>query len=662
MAESAEDISGVGPTSPGRSYSYQRYIDGPDPLAEPRDLRRELERIGRDVMEGASARQALRELLRQGSKHRQGLDDLARRVNAQRRKLQGNHRVDGTLQEVRGLLEQALHQEREALVSQNTDDARFREFQLDALPGDTGSAVKELSNYDFISAEAQQSFDQIQQLLGREMLDQLFAGMKAALEHATPADIDSVRLMLTDLSALLADYAAGTDTPDQFRTFMADHGAHFPEDPSSVSDLVDLLAARAAAAEGMMRSLTADQRAELSQLSQQALGDSSLADSLATLDRQLKNLRPGEKWNGSANFKGHTPMGLGEATRAMEELARLDDLAHQLAQDYPGATLADIDHQSLENALGRGAAQALSDLAELERELLAQGLLQRGPDGTLQLSPKAIRKLGESILRDVAKSVGNRQGERDTRRSGAAGEPTGASRPWAFGDTHAWNVPRTLLNAQLRQAGGDQRTLDVADVEIIETEQRTRAAVVLLVDTSWSMVQDGRWVPMKRTVLALHQLISTRFRSDALQVITFGRSARRIELSELIGLEGAHVQGTNLHHGLLLAGEHLAKHPDAMPVVLVVTDGEPTAHLEGRSGVVFSYPPLSETLTATITELDKLTARRAAITFFALGEDPRLIEFMDSMARRCGGRLVAPDLDGLGAEVLADYLRNRTRT
>jgi uncharacterized protein with von Willebrand factor type A (vWA) domain len=267
--------------------------------------------------------------------------------------------------------------------------------------------------------------------------------------------------------------------------------------------------------------------------------------------------------------------------------------------------------------------------------------------------------LAESALRDVLDKNSSRRGERATRRPGLAGELTGASRPWAFGDTESWDVPRTLLNAHLRHAGGDDRMIDVADVEINQTEHSSRAAVALCVDTSWSMVQDGRWVPMKRTALALHQLISTRFRTDELQLITFGRGAEKVELGDLIGLEGTYVQGTNLHHALILAGQHLHRHPDAVPVVLVVTDGEPTAHVEPDGQLSFSYPPQPETLRATVRELDRLTGRRAAITFFVLGDDPRLTRFMDALARRCSGRVVAPDLDGLGAEVVADYLRTR---
>lgn len=640
-------------------YTYGPYVDGPDPLAPPVDLRAALDKIGRDVMEGSSLQQALRELLRQGTGDRRGLDDLTRELWKRRRDLQRNNRIDGTLQEVRELLDKALTAEKAALARQDSDDARFRELDLETLPDSTARAVRALGEYDWQSAEGRQAYQDIKDLLGREMLDQRFSGMKQAMQQVTPQDVQRIAQMLDDLNELLAEHAAGTDTAARFAEFMRKHGEFFPENPQSVDELVDVLAARSAAAQRMMQSLSAEQRAELAELSQQAFGDPRLGQSLSQLDAQLQNLRPGEDWSGSGRFRGDSPMGMGEATRAMEELGRLEDLTDQLSQSYPGARLDDIDLDDLQGALGEQARADVEALAALERELREQGVFERAPDGSLRLSPKALRRLGESALRDVVDQIGARRGERNTRRSGAAGEPTGASRPWAFGDTESWNVPRTLLNAQLRQSGGDERVMDVADVEVIETEQRTKAVVALCVDTSWSMVQDGRWVPMKRTALALHQLISTRFRSDALQLITFGRGAEKVELADLIGLEGAYVQGTNLHHALILAGQHLHRHPDAVPVVLVVTDGEPTAHVARDGGLEFSYPPQPETLRATVTEVDRLTAKRAAITFFVLGEDPSLASFMDDLARRCNGRVVAPDLDGLGAEVVADYLRTR---
>jgi uncharacterized protein with von Willebrand factor type A (vWA) domain len=643
----------------GRRYAYGPYTDGPDPLAPPVDIRAALDEIGRDVMEGSSPRTALQELLRRGMGERRGLDDLTREIWRQRSKLQRENRLDGTLQEVRELLQRALDAERDALGRDDSDDARFREMQLDALPSDTGGAVRELNEYDWRSADAREAYEQIRELLGRELLDQRFQGMKQAMENATPQDVERIREMLDDLNSLLADHAAGQDTQQQFEQFMQNHGEFFPEGPQNTDELVDLLAARSAAAQRMMNSMTEAQRNELMELAQQAFGDPRLAEALGQLDAQLQGLRPGEDWEGQGRFRGENPMGMGEATRAMEQLGQLDALAEQLAQSYPGARLEDIDLESLGHHLGDEARVEARALAELQRELERQGLFERAPDGTLSLSPKALRRLGESALRDIADRLGARRGERETHRSGAAGDATGATRPWAFGDTEAWSVPRTLLNAQLRRAGGDARLLDVTDVEIVETEQRTRAAVALCVDTSWSMVQDGRWVPMKRTALALHQLISTRFRGDDLKLITFGRHARGVELAELIGLEGVWEQGTNLHHALTLAGQHLRRNPDAQPVVLVVTDGEPTAHLQPDGHAVFDYPTSPATLHATVAELDRLSALHAAFTFFVLGDDPRLAEFMDGIARRCGGRVVAPTLDGLGAEVVADYLRTR---
>jgi len=642
-----------------RRYSYGPYDGGPDPLAPPFDLRAAIDRIGDDVLDGSSPRQALRELLRRGLGERRGLDDLTRRLWQRRRELQRDNRLDGTLQQVRELLDRALTAERDALGRQNSDDARFRELQLDALPTDTGGAVRELENYDWQSPDGRAAYEQIRDLLGREMLDQRFAGMKQALQDATPQDVQAIRDMLDDLNELLAAHARLEDTTEQFERFMDRHGHFFPENPRSTDELIDVLAARSAAAQRMLNSMSDQQRAELAALTEQAFGDPRLAQALAELDARLQQLRPGQDWQGSGRFRGDNPLGMGEATRALEELGRLEELGEQLAQDYPGARLDDIDLDLLGEVLGEQARVDARALAELERELRTQGIVERAADGSLRLSPKALRRLGETALRDVADRVTGRVGERETRLAGAAGEASGATRPWTFGDTEPWHVPRTLLNAQLRRAAGDPRPLDVLDVEVIDTERRVRAAVALCVDISWSMVQEGRWVPMKRTALALHHLITTRFRGDDLALITFGRHAEKVDLGRLVGLEGAYVQGTNLHHALILAGQHLRRHPDATPVVLVVTDGEPTAHLEPDGTPAFSYPPAAQTVHATVGELDRLTGLNAAITFFVLGDDPRLAAFTDKLARRCGGRVVAPDPDGLGASVVADYLRHR---
>jgi uncharacterized protein with von Willebrand factor type A (vWA) domain len=647
-------------TNPDK-YSYGPYHDGPDPLAPPLDLREALDEIGRDVMEGSSPRTALEELLRRGMRGANGLDDLTRELWRKRSEISRRHRLDGTLQQVRELLDEALEAERGALFPDPSDDARFAEAQLDALPPSTAAAVNELAEYDWKSEKGRENYQQIRDLLGQELLESRFQGMKQALQNTSPEDVERVKQMMSDLNDLLAAHARGDDTGQQFEDFMNQHGEFFPENPQNTDELIDALAARAAAAQRMMNSMSAQQRAELSELINQAFGDPSLAQQVAALDANLRALRPGEDWESGQRFRGKDPLGLGEGAQAMQDLGELDALAEQLGQSYPGASLEDIDLEALARQLGDEARVDAARLAELERELRRQGLFERAPDGSLRLSPKALRRLGETALRNVVGQLRSRRGERDTALAGAAGEPTGATREWRFGDTEPWDVPRTVRNAVLRSASVGSRSvkLDVSDVEVMETEQRSRAAVALCVDTSWSMVQDGRWVPMKRTALALHQLIGTRFRSDALEVITFGRHATTVDIGELTALEGAWEQGTNLHHALLLAARHVRRHPDAVPVVLVVTDGEPTAHLESDGEAVFNYPPQPRTLAATMVQVDALAKLGASITVFMLGEDPKLAQFVDMVARRSGGRVVAPDLDGLGAAVVSDYLRGR---
>jgi uncharacterized protein with von Willebrand factor type A (vWA) domain len=649
-------------TSP--RYSYGPWHGGPDPLAPPADLAAALDEIGRDVMDGASPRAAVRELLRRGMDGTRGLDDLARQVWRRRAEITRRHRLDGTLQQVRELLDRALEAERRELFPDPDDDARFREAQLDALPPDTARAVNELADYDWRSAAAAQAYQEIRDLLGQQLLEQRFQGMKQALQSTSPEDLERIQQMLSDLNDLLAAHARGdADTPQRFDEFMRRHGEFFPEDPQNIDELIDALAARAAAGQRMLNSMSAEQREQIMQLAQQAFGDPRLAQQLAQLDAQLQALRPGEDWQGSERFRGDDPLGLGEGAQAMSDLAELDALSEQLAQSYAGARTEDVDLEALTRQLGDQARVDARRLAELERELERQGFFERAPDGSLRLSPKALRRLGSQALADVLAALRSSRGERDVRRAGAAGEPTGASRAWEFGDSEPWDVPRTVRNAVLRRAGqrGSGPLLDVEDVEVVDTEQRARAAVALCVDTSWSMVQDGHWVPMKRTALALHHLIKTRFRTDALELITFGRHAQRVDIAELTGLEGVWEQGTNLHHALLLAARHLRRHPDAAQVLLVVTDGEPTAHLEPDGEAVFSYPPLPDTLALTVREMDGLARKGTAVTIVKLGDDPRLDAFVHALARRCGGRVLDPGVGGLGAAVVGDYLRHRKR-
>lgn len=665
---------------------FQRYVpyEGGDPLAAPADLRAVLAAIGDDVLAGSSPRRAVQEFLRRGASGLTGLDDLVRRARERRSQILRRANLDGTLRQVRDLLDRALLAERKQLARLIDDEARFAEMQIADLPSSTAQAVQSLSDYRWRSSQARADYDRIREMLGRELLEQRIAGMRETLANATEEDRRRVAEMMKSLNDLLDAHAAGADTDEQFGEFMQKYGHYFaPEQPADVDDLLDALARRAAAARRLRNSLTPQQRAELDALSEQAFGSSALKQQLDRLDAHLQLARPGEDWEGSARFRGENPMDLGEGTSALQEIAELEQLADQLAQQHPGAQLDDVDLDLVKQHLGGSAVADLRALAGLERTLHKRGFLDRGADGQLRLSPKAMRLLGEVALRDAVDRAAGRSGQRDTRKAGAMGEPTGSSRPWAFGDTEPWDVPRTVANAVLRTAvaplvdtavappvdtaaqprpdGTAAVSLQVADVEVAETEQRTTAAVALLVDTSFSMVIEDRWVPMKRTALALNHLVATRFRGDHLQLIGFGRYAGELTASELASLPGTYEQGTNLHHALLLAGRHLRRYPDATPVLLVVTDGEPTAHLEPDGVAVFDYPPSPRTIAATVRELDQLARRGVRATIFRLGDDAGLARFVDRIARRIGGRVVVPDLDGLGAAVVGEYGRFKRR-
>jgi uncharacterized protein with von Willebrand factor type A (vWA) domain len=650
----------------GRGYRYGRWHGGPDPLAPPYDLGNAVDEIGDSVLGGSGVREALRELLRRGTEGRRGLDELRRSVRERLRQARSAGRMDGTLQEVRELLDQALEAERRELFPDPDDSARLAEAELDALPEDTAGAVRGLKDYSWRSPEARQAYDKIQDLLRREVLDSSFSSMKQALENATEADLQAVKDMVADLSQLIDAHNRGEDTEQQFRDFMDKHGQFFPENPESIEELIDSLARRAAAQERMMAGLSPEQRAELGDLMAQTMADMGLASEMAHLQDALRQARPDLPWGQRGQVPdGEPSLGLGDATTAVAELADLEALSSQLSQGYAGASIADIDEELLERALGRPAVDDLAALRQLERELERQGYLNRD-GGKLELSPKAVRRLGATALRRVfAKLSATGRGEHDVADAGAAGELTGSSREWRFGDEQPLDVVRTVRNAVLRTAGAprsehDRRVrIGVEDFEVVETERRTGAAVALLVDLSYSMALRGTWGAAKSTAMALHSLVTTRYPQDAIQIIGFSSTAQVLRPETLAELSVDTLQGTNLQHGLMLARRFLAHHRDAEPVVLVVTDGEPTAHLEDDGTPFFCWPPMPETIARTVAEVERVARTGATVNVFALDPDPGLVHFVHDLTERAGGRVFQPDPDRLGEYVVADYLRAR---
>ena len=662
-----------------RRYRYGAWQGGPDPLAEPYDVATAVDALGDSVLAGESTSEALRRLMRAGAAGRRGLDALRDMIRERLRTARTRGAMDGTLRDVQRLLDEALQAEEQTLEYDPRPEARLAESELASLPDDTAGAVRALADYDWSNASARQKYREIQDLLRREVLDSSFQKMRDAL--GTPGGIDQERLceMISELTDLIQSHNRGEDTTAAFEHFMERHGDAFPDNPSNTAELIDGLARQAAAQQRMLAGMSREQRMELANLISDTWDQMGVGDRIGALNDELRRARPDLRWDRGSVPDGAESLGLGDATAAVRDLADLEALSRALSQDYPGADLSDIDVQALENALGRNAVDDLEALRELQSELEDQGWLNRSA-GKLTLSPKAVRRMGSTALRRVFGRLSEgRRGQHDITATGPAGELTGSSRPWTFGDEQPIDVVETVRRAVLRTAGdrpdlcigmADLEPDDpgarpkgvpiaVDDIAVVETERRSSAAVALLVDLSYSMALRGTWPEAKSTALALNTLVSTKFPQDAIQIIGFASRAREISAADLADLDVDTLQGTNLQHGLILARRFLARHRDSEPIIMIVTDGEPTAHLTENGRAVFYWPPLPETIALTMTEVTRCTRIGAQINVFALDPDPSLIEFVDTLARQAGGRLFQPDPARLGEYVVADYLDAR---
>lgn len=648
---------------------YGRYTGGPDPLAAPTDAQAAIDELGRRMLSGESLREALRGLMRNGLRgpgERSGLRSLASRVDQRRRELQQSGQLDGLLQDLRELIDAAIEAERAALFPDPSDDARFREAILDNVPSEVGRAVQELGSYDWTSPVARELFEQVNERLRRDVVDQQFRSLSAGVQRMwDPAEQERMRQMMAELNQLLDRHRSGQATELEYQEFIDRHRDFFPDAPDTLAEFIDELARQAAAMQRMLQSLDPQQRADLADAMAQAMADLGLREQMDQLQQHLQALRPGFTWSGEQSMTGEQRLGLPDATRALADLADAEALQAQLAdamQAGESELMDAIDEQALERALGRAARDDLEDLRRVQQALTDEGYLT----GDRQhLSPKAVRRIGRTALRTVFDSLdAGTRGDHQVRRTGAAGEPTGAHRAWAFGDEAPIDAVRTVQNAALRRAarGGDAAALHPDDFEVQQTETVTRAAIALLIDRSYSMAVNDTWGSAKTIALALHALTGTAYPLDALQVIAFANVAEVVRPVDLPALEVSYVQGTNLQHGLMLARRFLDGHPGAQRIVMVVTDGEPTAHLVGDGDWWFDWPPSHETIASTVAEVDLMTRRKVPISWFRLGSEPRLVRFLDAMARRNGGRVLAPSTERLGDYVISDYVRARTRS
>ena len=678
----------AGPAALARRARYSRW-DGSQRVADL-DADEILDALSEDVMAEGDLAEALRRLMdrgwRTGDPTRSdmaGLRDLMDRLERRREEALERYGLGDVLGDIRWELDEIVAEERSGverrLAEASADggtDADLREMlrdvaakrldQLDALPADIGERLRGLGEYDFLEPEARQRYDDLVGRLRSQMLDQYVAGMSDAIRSMRPEDLAANREMVRDLNELIRQRIGGAD-PD-VSEFMAKHGRFFPG-AQSFDDIIDQLAARMAAMQSLLRSMTPEQRAELESMMDAILRDDRLLVDLAQLASNLDLLLPGGLGE-RVPFGGEEPLGLEGALAQIERLAAMDRLEDALSDIEGPGDLASLDRDDVRDLLGDDAVRDLDTLDDLARRLEQAGYLTR--DGErLELTPRGSRRLGQKVLDDLfARLQRDAFGGHRMDRPGGGGEREETTKPYEFGDPFHLDLRSTLTNALAREENApaarqarDERAIHLRadDFEVFRTEQLTRTSTVLLVDMSRSMLLRGCFLAAKKVAVALDTLIRTRYPHDHLTVIGFAYYAREIRPGALAELTWhGYEYGTNLQHGLMLARRILERHPAANKEIVVITDGEPTAHFEGDQ-VEFSYPPTRRTISETLKEVQRCTKEGITINTFMLERSRSLAEFVAHMTRLNRGRAFYATPERLGEYVLVDFVGRRTK-
>ncbi len=656
-------------------YDYSRWDGSQDGFdLDPDEL---LAEITDELLGGGDLDDALRRLFRNGMRtpggqRLMGTRQLLERARRRRAELLESGDPDGRLSELTEALDEILATEHaavdelEAEARESGDERRRqvtdevvaeRRIALDLLPQDVAGRVRGLQGYEFVSSEARERFEEMVEQLRREVADTYTKGMTEALGSLDAEQLARMRDAFDALNRMLEQRERGEALDPTFEEFMERYGDLFPG-ATSLDELLEQLAARMAAAEAMWRSLSPEQRDQLRALAESLLEDMDLRWQVERLSANLERAFPDAGWDRGYGFTGEAPMGLADAADVAAQLGELERMEDLLQAASSPAALSEIDVDEVARHLGDDAARSLERLSRLARELADAGLIeQRG--GRTELTPKGVRRLGQRALSDLfAATHANRLGEHQTTSSGAGHDREETTKPYEHGDPFNLHLSQTVHNAVRRGGAGVPVRLVPDDFEVVETEALSRQATVLLVDLSMSMPMRDNFVPAKKMAMALHTLISGRFPRDYLGIVGFSEVAREIKPEDLPTAMWDYVYGTNLQHALLLARKLLA-HQHGTKQIIVVTDGEPTAHIDPDGEVTFNYPPRPETLRRTMAEVIRCTRAGITINVFALDLERTQYPFVEQIARVNGGRTFYTTPDALGGYVLVDFLRHR---
>ena len=642
-----------------------------------------------DLIEHGDVNAALRRMMNDGLRSRDGervagLRELLERLREARRERLEQFDLGGVYDEISRELNDIIDEERHAIdrsviearaEADRTGDHRRadiaanaaaeRMLRLDLMPEDLAGKVAALQHYDFVSPQAEGRFDALLERLRSQLANQMFEQMSGSMQAMTPEALARTKDMMAALNEMLDRHQRGEDP--HFEEFMDQFGEFFPEDPSNIDELLEALARRMASMQAMINSMTPAQRAQLQQLSDELLGDMDLRWQMDQLAASLRSLMPGAGWDASYEFSGDDPLGLGEAMQAMAELGDLDQLEALLRGVTSPTALAEADMDKVRDLVGDDAMRSLQRLAELTRTLTDAGLIEQTEKG-LHLTPRGVRNIGGNALRELFANLTKDQiGQHQVRRLGFGHERTSDTKAYEYGDPFRLDLQRTIRNALARRSRETPRVsgtpvgLQPDDFEIEQTEHLTRSSTVLMLDLSMSMPMEGRFVPAKKVAMALHALIASQFPRDYLGVVVFSETARAIRPEQIPEASWDYVYGTNMHHGLTLARQMLSRQQGTKQIIMV-TDGEPTAHVLADGEVFFHYPPVSETIEATLREVLRCTRAGIRINTFMLGATPSLKAFVERISEINRGRAFFTTPENLGDYVLVDFIEHHRQS
>ncbi len=659
----------------GQRYAYSAW-DGTQAGFEltAHDIMAEL---NDDLLYHGDINAALRRMLQSGfdldEGRIQGLRETLEQLRAAREERLDQFDLGGVYDEVAQELREVVDTERGALdqlaqEARDSGDERRqaitdevvteRQLQLDLMPPDLAGQVRELQQYEFTSTEAREKFEELMDRLREQLMQRHLDQLSDGVQNLSADDMQRIKDMMAELNRMLEQRARGEE-PD-FAGFMERYGDFFPENPQSLDELLEIMAQRMAAAQALLNSMTPEQRQQLQALADQLLEDMDLQWQVQQLGENLQAAFPDLGWSQQHDFRGQDPLGMAQAQQLFEELGDLDQLESMLrGTSNPGA-LAEVDVDRVRDLLGDQAADSLERMAEVARMLEEAGLIENR-EGRYELTPRAIRKIGQQALADLFRKLDqDRLGRHELERTGAGHEREFSTKVYEFGDPFNLHIERTVRNAVKRTGGGVPVELSPDDFEIERTEHLTRSSTVLMLDLSMSMPMRDNFLPAKKVAMALHHLISSQFPRDYLGLVGFSETARVITADQLPEVSWDFVYGTNMHHGFTLARQLLAKRSGSKQIIMI-TDGEPTAHITPHGDVYFNYPPVRETIEATLREVVRCTREQIRINTFVLDATTALQAFIEKMTQLNGGRAFYTTNEALGDYVLVDFLEHRRR-